>query len=114
MTNENEAIKAKVPFANSDDPSFLAVKGHFEEKDKAKAYVKDLAKAIFVVYQKLNSAKLRCIGAASLNNAIKAHIIASGEAKKKGIMLALVPSFTTVTFDGGEDRTAIVLEVVKI
>jgi stage V sporulation protein SpoVS len=116
MTNSKENVNGnvKTPFSNSSDPAFLAVKGNFENKDDAKAYVKDLAKAVFVVFQKLNTAKLRCIGAASLNNAIKATIIASGEAKKKSLNFAIVPSFTTVQFDGGEDRTAVVLEVVKI
>ena len=113
-TNIEKDVKKKTVFANASDPAFLAVKGHFDDREDAKVFIKNLAGAIFVVFQKFETVKLRCIGAAALNNAIKAHIIASGEAKKKGITLALVPSFTTVTFDGGEDRTAIVLEVIKI
>ena len=109
MTNSKDD---KMKFVNSDDPAFLAVKGHFDNKEDAKDFVKGLAKAISVVYQKYGSAKLRCIGAAALNNAIKATIIASGEASKKGVHFALAPSFTTVAFSG-EDRTAIVLEVVE-
>ena len=101
-------------FVDSDDPAFLAVKGHFDDKQVAKEYIKSLAKAISVVFQKLGTVKLRCIGAASINNAIKAHIIASGEEIKKGDALALVPSFATIKSDEGEDRTAVVLEVVKL
>jgi stage V sporulation protein SpoVS len=110
MTNSKDD---KTKFVNSDDPAFLAVKGHFDNKSDAKDFVKGLAKAISVVFQKYGSAKLRCIGAAALNNAIKATIIASGEASKKGVYFALSPSFTTVEFAGGEDRTAIVLEVIE-
>ncbi|MFW6129647.1 MAG: stage V sporulation protein S [Atribacterota bacterium] len=109
MTTNNDAN-----FVNSDDPAFLAVKGHFDEKEDAKRYIKQLAQAIFVVFQKHETAKLRCIGAASLNNAVKAVIIASGEAKKKGFNLALVPSFTTVQFDNNEERTALLCEVTRI
>ena len=109
MTNGKDAN-----FVNADDPAFLAVKGHFDDKFDAKQYIKQLAQAVFVVYQKHDTAKLRCIGAASLNNAVKAVIIASGEAKKKGFNLATVQSFTTVQFNENEERTAILLEVVRV
>jgi len=111
MTEENE-VKPRGKFNDSSDPTLLAVRGQYENKDEAKVYIKGLAKAISVVFQKHQTVKLRCIGAASLNNAIKAHIIASGEASKKGVSLALIPSFTTVSLDGDLERTAVVLEVI--
>lgn len=113
MSEEIE-VKPQGKFVDSSDSTLLAVRGQFENKEDAKVYVKSLAKAIAVVFQKHQTAKLRCIGAASLNNAIKAHIIASGEANKKGVSLALIPSFTTVTLEGDLDRTAIVLEVIDL
>jgi len=111
MKETNEDKHAK--FIDSDDPTFLAVKGHFEDKEEAKTYIKNLAKAIAVVFQKHTVVNLRCIGAASLNNAIKAQIIAAGEISKKGVTLVGIPSFTTVIFNGNEERTAIVLQIIE-
>ena len=107
MAEINDGNK-KNSFVDSDDPTFLAVKGYFDDKLVAKKYVKNLAKAILVVNQKHNMVKLRCIGAASLNNAIKAIIIAINEGE---LDLTITPSFTSVVFDGDVDRTAIVLQV---
>ena len=98
----------KNTFVDSDDPTFLAVKGYFEDKLAAKKYVKNLSKAILVVHQKHNMVKLRCIGAAALNNAVKAVIIAINEG---GLNFVVTPSFTSVVFDGDIDRTAIVLQI---
>jgi len=98
----------KNSFVDSDDPTFLAVKGYFEDKLAAKSYVKNLAKAVLVVYQKHNKANLRCVGAASINNGIKAVAVAIGDSN---LDLVISPSFTSVSFDGDLDRTAIVLGV---
>ena len=94
------------------DESLLLVSGSKGSKEKDKEYVKKLSNAILQVFSKHETAKLRCVGAASLNNAIKAFIIAKGEAQKKGDSLLLDPSFTTVTF-GDEQKTGIVMEVVS-
>jgi len=99
----------KKNFVNSDDPTFLAVKGYFEDKLAAKNYVKNLAKAVLVVYQKHTKVNLRCVGAASVNNGIKAVAIARGD---NDLDLVISPSFTSVSFDGDLDRTAIVLNVI--
>ncbi|MCX6723187.1 MAG: stage V sporulation protein S [Candidatus Staskawiczbacteria bacterium] len=107
MLETNDGNK-KQNFVDSDDPTFLAVKGYFENKIEAKNYIKNLAKAILVVYQKHNKVNLRCVGAASVNNATKALARARDESK---LNLVSAPSFTSVTFDGDVDRTAIVSTV---
>lgn len=94
------------------DKTLLKVSGSKGSKEDDKNYVKKLANAILQVFSKHESAKLRCVGAASLNNAIKSFIIAKGEAKKKGESLVIDPSFTTVNFNGDE-KTGIVLEVTS-
>ncbi len=95
------------------DETLLLVSGSRGDKGRDKDYVKKLSNAILQVFYKHESALLRCVGAASLNNAIKAFIIAKGEAQKKGDSLMIDPSFTTVKF-GDEEKTGIVMEVVSI
>lgn len=94
------------------DESLLLVSGSKGSKETDKDYVKKLSNAILQVFIKHQIAKLRCVGAASLNNAVKAFIIAKGEAQKAGDKLVIDPSFTTVKFEGDE-KTGIVLEVLK-
>jgi len=106
MSETNDGNKN---FVDSDDPTFLAVKGYFENKIEAKSYIKNLSKAILVVHQKHNKVNLRCVGAASVNNANKSLARARDES---GLNLVSAPSFTSVTFDGNLDRTAIVLTVI--
>jgi len=95
------------------DSNLLLIKGNLGTKEDTKQYVKKVAQAMLVVVQKHGSAALRCVGAAAVNNAVKAEIIASGEAKKKGIDLAIIGSFKTVVFGDNDERTAIVLEVIQ-
>ena len=97
---------------NLEDKSLLLVSGSKGSKESDKDYVKKLSNAILQVFIKHQTAKLRCVGAASLNNAIKAFIIAKGEAQKKGDTLVIDPSFTTVNFHGDE-KTGIVLQVIS-
>lgn len=104
MVDEKERV-------DTTDETLLLVSGSRGDKGKDKEYVKKLSNAILQVLSKHGSAKLRCVGAASLNNAIKSFIIAKGEAQKKGDSLLLDPSFTTVNF-GNEQKTGIVMEVV--
>jgi len=105
MADEKERV-------DTTDETLLLVSGSRGDKGKDKDYVKKLSNAILQVFSKHGSAKLRCVGAASLNNAIKAFIIAKGESQKKGDSILLDPSFTTVTF-GTEQKTGIVMEVVS-
>jgi len=93
------------------DDALLLVSGSKGDKGKDKDYVKKLSNAILQVLSKHDTAILRCVGAASLNNAIKAFIIAKGESHKKGESLLLDPSFTIVKF-GDEEKTGIILEVI--
>ena len=95
------------------DETLLLVSGSRGDKGKDKDYVKKLSNAILQVFYKHDTVKLRCVGAASLNNAIKSFIIAKGEAQKKGDSILLDPSFTTVRF-GTEEKTGIIMEVVSI
>ena len=92
------------------DETLLLVRGSTGSKEDDKEYIKKLSNAILQVYYKHDVVKLRCVGAASLNNAVKAIIIAKGEAQKKGDVLIVDPSFTNVSFNG-EEKTGIVLEV---
>jgi stage V sporulation protein SpoVS len=98
---------------NSDDVTLLKVKGEgsFVDDQARKEYVKSLASAISTVVFKHGSAKVKTVGASSLNNASKAIIIARGEAAKKGLELVIEPSFDSAQFDGSE-KTAIVFKVV--
>lgn len=92
------------------DEMLLLVSGSKGSKGQDKDYVKKLSNAILQVYYKHNVVRLRCVGAASLNNAIKAFIIAKGEAQKKGDTILMDASFTNVVF-GNEEKTGIVLEI---
>jgi len=109
MTDENKQVDTTDEA--SIDETLLLVSGSRGDKGRDKDYVKKLANAILQVFYKHDIARLRCVGAASLNNAIKASIIAKGEAQKKGDLLLIDPSFTTVMF-GKEEKTGIVLEVI--
>jgi len=95
-----------------DDITLLKVKGEasFVDDQTRKDYVKSLASAIITVVNKHGSAKLKTVGASSLNNASKAIIIARGELAKKGTDVVIEPSFDSAAFDGG-DKTAIVFKV---
>ena len=104
----------KVPYVNSDDPTLLLIKGSIQDREEAKKYVKRTANAVFQVIQKHSVAHLRCVGAASLNNAVKSLIIASGDAKTKGMDLVASPSFQTVTFGETGEKTSIVLKVFDL
>ena len=103
--NENN-VKTEV----KEEENLLLVSGSKGGKDIDKEYVKKLSNAILQVYYKHQSVKLRCVGAAAVNNAVKSFIIAKGEAQKRGDEFVMDPSFTTVVFHGDE-KTGIVFEV---
>jgi stage V sporulation protein SpoVS len=102
------------------DDTILRVNGS-RGKDSDKEYVKKLANAVLQTFQKHGVARLRCVGAAALNNADKAVIIASTEAAKKGIELVEKKFFTIVYFpdefapQSGAmiEKTGIIKEIVK-
>jgi len=109
MSTEDKSDRT--PYVNSDDQTLLLIKGTITDRDDAKKYIKRTANAILQVVQKHGLAHLRCVGAAALNNAIKASIIASGDAKTKGMDFVISPSFQTVTFGDSGEKTAVVLKV---
>lgn len=92
------------------DPALLLVSGSKGDKSVDKEYVKKLGNALLQVFYKHKVARMRCVGAAALNNATKAFIIAKGEAQKKGDRLISEDSFTTVTF-GDVEKTGILKEI---
>jgi stage V sporulation protein SpoVS len=92
---------------SENDPALLLVKGKNGEN---KQYIKSLSHAVVTVITKYGYANLKCVGASSINNAMKAITVASGEAKKKGVNLVVSPSFQEAQFDG-MDKTAMVLAV---
>ena len=93
------------------DVTLLKVNGS-KGKDVDKIYVKKLANALLQTFNKHGIARLRCVGAASVNNADKAIIIASTEAMNRGIELVEKKSFVVANFDGVE-KTGILKEVFK-
>lgn len=99
--------------AKTTDESLLLVSGSKGSKGSDKDYVKKLSNAVLQVYAKHGTVKMRCVGAASLNNAIKSFIIAKGESQKNGDNLLMSPSFTTVNFNG-EEKTGIVLDIILV
>lgn len=107
----------------NEDPTLLKIRGdgaHFSNRsdnesnadsdEDRKQYVKKLSSAILTVIAKHGSAKLKTVGASALSNAVKAAIVARGEAAKKGEILVIEPSFDDALFDGNV-KTAIVLKV---
>ena len=97
----------------NEENCLLLVSGSRGDKEEDKKYVKKLSNAILQVYYKYGLSKLRCVGAASVNIAIKAFIIAKGEAQKRGDNLIIDPSFTTVSFEK-EDKTGIIMDVKSL
>ena len=103
----------------NDDPTLLKIRGESgfgktdaEREQSRKDYIKKLSGAILTVVSKHGSAKLKAVGAPSVSNAVKASIIARGEASKKGLDLVVEPSFDNASFEGST-KTAIVLRVVS-
>ena len=98
------------------DPTLLLVSGNRggqSGKDEESSYVKKLANAAIQTFYKHNSVKFRGVGAAAISRAIKACIITKGEVLKRGDRFLLDPSFVVVDF-GGEEKTGILIEVVKV
>lgn len=90
------------------DETLLLVSG----KNKDKEYTKKLANAILQVFFKHGSVRLRCVGAASVNSAIKSFIIAKNEINADGNVLYIDPIFTTVTLNGN-DITGIIFDITS-
>jgi stage V sporulation protein S len=78
---------------------------------KGTASVPPLASAISHAIYDGKTVTLRAIGASAVSQAVKAAAVARGYVAPRGIDLALIPGFTTVTMPDG-DVTAVTLRVV--
>lgn len=72
-----------------------------------------VASAIAHSVYETRTAKVRCVGAGAVNQAVKALAIASGYTAPRGIRLAFIPGFTTIESRDG-DISAIVLTAIVI
>jgi stage V sporulation protein SpoVS len=108
----NDQVETKGNREEAVDETLLLVKGTQNDKRLDKEYVKKLSNAVLQVYRKHNQAKLRCVGAGSVNHAIKSWLNAKREVvKEEGkVNLILDGDYTTVNFDG-VDKTGIILIV---
>lgn len=79
-------------------------------KVSAKSNPNSVAGALAGVVRERGGAEVQAVGAAALNQAVKAVAIARGFVAPSGIDLVMVPAFTDVQIDG-EERTAIRLIV---
>jgi len=95
---------------NVEDLTLLKVNG---QKGSNKQDRKKLATALLTTLTKHKEAKFRCVGAASLNNAILATTIASEYLKEEGGVLKLIPHFDSAKFEDGIEKTCIILKVEK-
>jgi len=95
------------------EDSLLLISGSKGSKEADKEYAKKISGAVISCIAKYDEAKLRCIGAASSNNAIKGVTIAKLELLKKDECILISPSFTMVKF-GEEEKTGIMLETLKM
>lgn len=80
-------------------------------KVSARSPVSSLASAMSHAVYDGKQVSLRAIGAASVNQAMKATAIARGYVASKGLSISVVPGFTTVTMDDGE-VTAMIFHIV--
>ena len=109
-SNELNTNQEIVPEENpvQGNPALLLVRG---KNGSDAEYIRHLSNACLTVLQKYGFVYLKCVGAASVNNAVKAIIVASGEARKRGVNAVCVPSFQVANFDG-EEKTAILFQVI--
>lgn len=82
-------------------------------KSSAKTSPNKLAGALAEVVRKNGEAEIQSIGAAALNQAIKAVAIARGFIAPSGFDLICIPGFIEIVIDG-QERTAIRLIVRKM
>ena len=81
-------------------------------KVSAKSNAKSLAGAIAALMRQNGSAEMQAVGAAAVNQAVKAIAIARGYVAPNGMDLVMIPAFSEITIDG-EERTAIKFSVGK-
>jgi stage V sporulation protein S len=79
----------------------------------AKTPTAELASAISHAIYDGQKVVLRAIGAAAVNQVVKALVVAQGYAAQRGLVLANRPGFVTAVLDG-EERTAIIFNVFTV
>lgn len=99
----------------TNDNSLLLISGSKGSKEADKEYAKKVSGAVISCIAKYGKAQLRCVGAASSNNAIKGATIAKNNLlqSEKPTSILLSPSFTMVQF-GEEEKTGILIEAIKM
>ena len=80
---------------------------------KSSTDIKKLGGAIFTNIKNCNEIELSCLGAGSLNQAVKAVIIARGMATPVGIDMIIEPSFELTEVED-QEKTLIKLLVRKV
>lgn len=75
--------------------------------------INSLSSAIYTNMKNIEKLELKCIGAAALNQAIKAVATARGISSSCGFDLVIRPNFEEVTIQG-EEKTSINLVVIKV
>ena len=91
----------------------LKIRGdkEFHQNNKeGKAYIRKLASAILTVLDKYDEVRLKAVGAPSVNNAVKAFIVARSMSKNMDIDLVCTAAFDVADF-GGNQKTAIMLTI---
>ena len=96
------------------DPTLLLVSGskNRESGNLGAADIKKLAYALIETINKHKVARLKCVGAAAVNKATKAIIVANLDEKVNGDYFTK-PEFGTASFNNGEvEKTAIIFKVL--
>lgn len=75
-------------------------------KVSAKSQPKSVAGALAAVLRDNSSAEVQAVGAAAVNQAVKAIAITRGFVAPNGMDIVVVPAFSAIDIDG-EERTAI-------
>lgn len=91
----------------------LKIRGdkEFQQDSKGgKTYIRKLASAILTVLDKYDEVKLKAVGAPSVNNAVKAFIVARNMMKNKDLDLVCTAEFDVADFEGNQ-KTAVVITV---
>lgn len=97
------------------DPKLLLVSGSKRNnggRDADASSIKKLAYALIETINKHGEGKLKCVGAAAVNKATKAIIVANLDEKINGSFVCQ-PEFSTASFNNGEvEKTAIIFRVL--
>tara|TARA_Y100000034_G_scaffold101365_1_gene125602 strand:+ start:5471 stop:5791 length:321 start_codon:yes stop_codon:yes gene_type:complete len=97
---------------SDDETNILKIRGgsSLDGREESKEYVKRVARAILTVINKHGEARLKAVGAPSVNNAVKSFIIAKNMASDRDVELLCTASFDVANF-GGQEKTAIMFTI---